>query len=135
MKKPAVLLLEDGTSFPGFGFGHEGGAAGEVCFNTAMVGYQEIMTDPANTGKIVVMTYPVIGNVGANSADMKSPAPTIHALVVREYSKVYENWRAEESLESFMLRHKIVGIEGVDTRKLTRHIRGRGAMRGTISTQ
>ncbi|MDR2431279.1 MAG: glutamine-hydrolyzing carbamoyl-phosphate synthase small subunit [Candidatus Margulisbacteria bacterium] len=134
MKNPAVLLLEDGSRFDGFGFGYEGEATGESCFNTALTGYQEIITDPSYAGQIVTMTAPMIGNYGANSADMESAAPKLRGFVVREYSRQPENWRAEFPLEKFLLKHKIPGIEGVDTRRLTRHIRDNGAMRGIISS-
>ena len=127
-------MLEDGTLFPGFSFGYEGEATGESCFNTVMSGYQEIITDPSYAGQIVAMTYPLIGNYGANSADLESPVPVMRGLVVREYSRIYENRRAEESLEDFLIRHKIPGIEGVDTRRLTRHIRDLGAMRCILSS-
>ncbi|MDR1114007.1 MAG: glutamine-hydrolyzing carbamoyl-phosphate synthase small subunit [Candidatus Margulisbacteria bacterium] len=134
MKKPAVLLLEDGALFPGFSFGYAGEAVGESCFNTSLSGYQEIITDPSYAGQIVAMTAPMIGNYGANNADTESAAPALRGFVAREYSQVYENWRAEESLDAFLSRHQIPGIEGVDTRKLTRHIRDRGAMRCIISS-
>lgn len=132
MKKPAVLLLEDGTLFNGFSFGHDGEAAGEICLNTAMTGYQEIITDPEFAGQIVAFTYPLLGAYGANSADVKSPVK-VRGIVAREYSAAYENWRAEFSLEKFLTKHKIAGIEGVDTRKLTRHLRGKEKMRCIIS--
>jgi carbamoyl-phosphate synthase small subunit len=133
-KKPALLLLEDGTIFKGFSFGYEGEAIGEVCFNTSMTGYQEIITDPSYAGQIMTMTYTMIGNYGTNSGDMETANPVMKGFVVREYSKVYENWQAEGSLSDFLVKYKIPGIEGVDTRKLTRHIRDKGAMRGIISS-
>ncbi|MDR1453462.1 MAG: glutamine-hydrolyzing carbamoyl-phosphate synthase small subunit [Candidatus Margulisbacteria bacterium] len=134
MKKPAVLLLEDGALFQGFSFGYAGEAVGESCFNTSMSGYQEIITDPSYAGQIIAMTAPMIGNYGANNADTESATPALRGFVVREYSRVYENWRAEESLGAFLDRQQICGIEGVDTRRLTRHIRDRGAMRCIISS-
>ena len=134
MKKPAILLLEDGTLFNGFSFGYEGETTGECCFNTAMTGYQEILTDPASAGQVVALTYTMIGNCGTNSEDMRSAAVKARGLVVREYSRHYENWRAETSLDKFLIKHKVPGIEGVDTRRLTRHIRERGAMRCIISS-
>lgn len=134
MKKPAVLLLEDGTLFNGFSFGYDGESSGEICFNTSMTGYQEVITDPSYAGQIVTMTYTMLGNYGANSADMESATPKIRGFVVREYSQHYENWRAEFSLEKFLSKHKVTGIEGVDTRRLTRHIRNCGAMRAIISS-
>lgn len=132
-KKKALLLLEDGIVFHGYSFGYQGEATGEVCFNTSMTGYQEIITDPSYAGQIITMTYTMIGNYGVNEADMESKVPVMRGFVVREYSEVYSNWRAEESLDSFLVKHKIPGIEGVDTRMLTRHIRDKGAMRGIIS--
>ena len=134
MKKPAVLLLEDGALFHGFSFGCAGEAIGESCFNTSLCGYQEIITDPSYAGQIIAMTAPMIGNYGANNADTECTAPALRGFVVREYSQTYENWRAEESLDAFLAKHHICGIEGVDTRKLTRHIRDRGAMRCIISS-
>jgi len=134
MKKPAVLLLEDGTLFNGFSFGYDGEATGESCFNTSLTGYQEIITDPSYAGQIVTMTAPMIGNYGANSADSEAAAPKMRGFAVREYSRHYENWRAEFSLDKFLSKHKIPGIEGIDTRKLTRHIRDHGAMRCIISS-
>ncbi len=133
-KDKAILLLEDGTVFNGFSFGHAGESAGEVCFNTSMTGYQEIITDPSYAGQIMTMTYTMIGNYGTNLVDMETLAPKMKGLVVREYSSNYNNWRAEASLGDFLKKHKIPGIEGVDTRKLTRHLRDKGAMRGIISS-
>lgn len=132
-KKKAILLLEDGTVFPGYSFGYLGESTGEVCFNTSMTGYQEIITDPSYAGQIMTMTYPMIGNYGVNKEDMESVVPVMRGFVVREYSEIFSNWRAEESLDAFLVKHKIPGIEGIDTRKLTRHIRDKGAMRGIIS--
>lgn len=134
-KRRAILALEDGTIFKGYGFGAEGEAQGEVVFNTSMSGYQEILTDPSYAGQIVTMTYPHIGNYGVNHKDFESRAPFAEGFVVRENSQMYSNWRAEGSLEEFLSRFGIVAIEGVDTRALTKHIRTAGAMRGVISTE
>lgn len=129
-----VLILEDGTIYPGKVFGYMGENQGEVVFNTGMTGYQELLTDPSYCGQIVVMTYPLIGNYGINLEDKESVKAYIGGLVVREKSKYYENYRASESLEEFLAANKIVGLEGVDTRALTRHLRDKGTMRGIITT-
>jgi carbamoyl-phosphate synthase small subunit len=131
---PALLVLEDGTAFAGEAFGAAGERTGEVVFNTSMAGYQEITTDPSYCGQIVVMTYPLIGNYGANPEDVESRRPWLEGFVVREISPLHSNWRASESLGDFLAASGITGISGVDTRALTRHIRSRGAMRGVIST-
>jgi carbamoyl-phosphate synthase small subunit len=130
----ATLVLEDGRTFTGRAFGATGEARGEVVFNTSMSGYQEILTDPSYAGQIVVMTYPHIGNYGTNENDEESPRPYVEGFVAREFSAIASNWRAGESLEAYLQRHKIVGISEVDTRALVLHIRSRGAMRGIIST-
>jgi carbamoyl-phosphate synthase small subunit len=134
-KKPALLALEDGTTFSGYSFGSVGEAMGEVVFNTSMTGYQEILTDPSYKGQIVTMTYPLIGNYGVNKEDYESKGPFVEGFVVRELAKFYSNWRADNSLEEFLAGYGIVGIEGVDTRALTKRIRSEGAMRGIISTE
>ncbi|HWR97844.1 MAG TPA: carbamoyl-phosphate synthase domain-containing protein, partial [Candidatus Methanoperedens sp.] len=121
--RPALLVLEDGTAFRGSAFGADGERHGEVVFNTAMSGYQEITTDPSYCGQIVAMTYPLIGNYGANPEDVESGRPWVEGLVVREISPLHSNWRAAESLDAFLARHGIPGISGVDTRALTRHLR------------
>jgi len=131
---PALLVLEDGTAFAGTAFGALGERHGEVVFNTSMSGYQEIVTDPSYCGQIVVMTYPLIGNYGANPEDVESGRPWVEGLVVREISPLHSNWRAAESLDSFLARHDVPGISGIDTRALTRHLRSRGAMKGVISS-
>jgi carbamoyl-phosphate synthase small subunit len=131
----AMIAMEDGTSFEGISFGAEGEAFGEVVFNTSMSGYQEILTDPSYKGQIVTMTYPLIGNYGVNDQDVESWKPHVEGFVVREYSPTYSNWRATGSLGDYLKKHRIVGIEGVDTRALTRHIREAGAMKAVISTQ
>ncbi|MBI4353338.1 MAG: glutamine-hydrolyzing carbamoyl-phosphate synthase small subunit [Candidatus Omnitrophica bacterium] len=133
-KKEAILALEDGAVFRGFSFGAEGEAYGEVVFNTSMTGYQEILTDPSYKGQMVCMTYPLIGNYGVNPEDVESTQPFVEAFIVKESSRVYSNWRANEDLGSYLKRHRIVGIEGVDTRALTRHLREEGAKKAVIST-
>ncbi len=130
----ALLALEDGTVFFGRAFGAEGERTGEIVFNTSMVGYQEILTDPSYAGQIVVMTYPHIGNYGVNRADVESRRPFVEGFVVREYSVHFSNWRAEGSLDDYLKLHGIVGISEIDTRALVRHIRQRGAMRACLTT-
>jgi carbamoyl-phosphate synthase small subunit len=129
----ALLALEDGRVFWGYAFGALGEVSGEVVFNTSMTGYQEILTDPSYKGQIVTMTYPLIGNYGVNAEDVESVKPQVEGFIVREKSSLYSNWRAEESLESYLKRHGIMGLERIDTRALTRHIRERGAMRAVMS--
>jgi carbamoyl-phosphate synthase small subunit len=130
----AILALEDGRTFVGRGFGTPGETAGEVVFNTSMAGYQEVLTDPSYAGQIVVMTYPHIGNYGTNDDDEESGRPYVEGFAAREFGSFASNWRARETLESYLSRHGIVGISGIDTRALVRHIRTRGALRGVIST-
>jgi carbamoyl-phosphate synthase small subunit len=132
--RPALLVLEDGTAFAGMAFGAPGERHGEVVFNTSMSGYQEITTDPSYCGQIVVMTYPLIGNYGANPEDVESGRPWVEGLAVREISPLHSNWRAAESLDAFLARHAVPGISGIDTRALTRHLRSRGAMKGVLSS-
>jgi carbamoyl-phosphate synthase small subunit len=129
----AVLALEDGTVFEGMSFGAPAGRSGEVVFNTAITGYQEIFTDPSYSGQIVVLTNPQIGNYGVNTADSEAGIPHIEGLVVREISPVASNWRADNRAESFLAQHGIPVIAEVDTRKLVRLLRERGAMRGVIA--
>lgn len=131
---PAILALEDGTVYRGEAFGARTTTCGEVCFNTSMTGYQEILTDPSYKGQIVTMTYPHIGNYGVNSLDVESWRPHVAGFVVREVSPVFSNWRAEASLPEYLERHGIPGIQGVDTRALTKKLRVRGAMNGCLST-
>jgi carbamoyl-phosphate synthase small subunit len=131
----AILALEDGTVFEGISFGAEGEAVGEVVFNTQVVGYQEILTDPAYRKQIVVMGYPHIGNYGINDRCKESDQTHAGAMIVKEYSKIYSNWQAKESLADFMKKNKVIGIEGVDTRALTVHIRDNGEMRAVVSTK
>lgn len=131
----ALLALEDGTWFGGRAFGAEGEAFGEVVFNTAMSGYQEILTDPSYAAQIVVMTYPHQGNYGVNGDDPESSRIWVAGFVVREASRRSSNWRAEASLQDYLAQAGVVGIEGIDTRALTLHIRESGAMRAGISTE
>jgi carbamoyl-phosphate synthase small subunit len=132
--KPALLALEDGRTFRGRSWGAEGETCGEIVFNTSMSGYQEVLTDPSYAGQIVCMTYPLIGNYGVTSLDAESSRPWVEGFVVREASRVASNWRAEETLDAYLKRWKIVAIEGIDTRALVRHIRDKGAMRACLST-
>ncbi len=130
----ACLVLEDGRVFRGKAFGAVRDAPGEVVFNTAMTGYQEILTDPSYAGQIVVMTYPLIGNYGVTPEDAESRGVWPEGFVVREYSDLFSNWRGRQDLVLYLREHRVAGITGVDTRALTRHIRSAGAMRGIIST-
>ena len=131
----ATLALEDGTVYEGKAFGASGEAFGEIVFNTSMTGYQEILTDPSYVGQICVMTYPLIGNYGIPAEDFESGKVQVEGLVVREYTEAYSNWRAKESLGDFLERHGILGIEGVDTRAITRRVRQGGELRAVISTE
>ncbi|MDO8662154.1 MAG: glutamine-hydrolyzing carbamoyl-phosphate synthase small subunit [Candidatus Omnitrophota bacterium] len=130
----AILALEDGTIFQGRSFGAQGERSGEVVFNTSMSGYQEVITDPSYKGQIVAMTYPLIGNYGVNSEDVESCKPFIEGFVVKECSKIASNWRAQQPLAEYLKANNIPGIEGVDTRRLTLHIRQKGAMKAVLST-
>ena len=131
----AILALEDGTVFRGKAFGARATACGEVCFNTSMTGYQEILTDPSYKGQIVTMTYPEIGNYGVNSQDVESWRPHAAGFVIRELSPVVSNWRAELSLGEYLANNGIPGIEGIDTRALTKKLRIGGALKALISTE
>ncbi|MBN1254592.1 MAG: glutamine-hydrolyzing carbamoyl-phosphate synthase small subunit [Deltaproteobacteria bacterium] len=133
--RKAIIALEDGRVFEGKAFGAGGERYGEIVFNTSMTGYQEILTDPSYKGQIVTMTYPLIGNYGTNPEDVESARPHVEGFVVREYIRHYSNWRAQGSLEDFLKQYNIIGVEGVDTRAITRHIRSVGAMRAIISTE
>jgi len=133
--KKALLALEDGTVFEGSGFGAEGEVFGEVVFNTSMTGYQEILTDPSYNGQIVAMTYPEIGNCGVNEEDVESRRPFLKGFVVKEYWRTPSNWRSQGDLESYLANYGIVGIEGIDTRSLTKLIRSKGAQKAVISTE
>ena len=128
----AILALEDGTVFHGQGFGAPATACGEVCFNTSMTGYQEILTDPSYKAQIVTMTYPHIGNYGINAVDVESWRPHVSGFVIRELSPVVSNWRSEMSLDAYLKQHQIPGLQGIDTRALTKKLRVRGALKGFI---
>ena len=142
---PCILYLEDGTVFYGRSCGAQGTATGEVCFNTSLEGYFEVMTDPSYAGQIVTMTYPQIGNYGIDEADVQSAfpgdgsrpvsAPAMRGMVVRDMCATPSNWRSEESVPAYLARHGIVAIEGVDTRALVRHLRDNGSKMGIISTE
>ena len=131
----AILALEDGSLFHGEGFGARASACGEVCFNTSMTGYQEILTDPSYKGQIVAMTYPLIGNYGVNDQDVESWRPHVSGFVIRELSPVVSNWRADRSLSQYLEENGIPGIQGIDTRALTKKLRVGGALKGFISTE
>ncbi len=132
-----LLALEDGRYFSGFNFGATGTAVGELVFNTSLIGYQEILTDPSYAGQIVTMTYPEIGNYGTNDEDLESTSGAVFArgLVVRNLSQRFSNWRGASTLAEFLVSHGTIGISGVDTRAITRHIRDKGAMRCALSTE
>ena len=134
MTVTAKLALEDGTVMTGNGIGATGEVDGEVCFNTSMTGYQEILTDPSYRGQIVTMTYPQIGNYGVNDEDVESPKPHLAGFIVRENSRRHSNFRSQGSLHDYLAKYNIVGLEGIDTRALVRRIRTKGAMRGVLST-
>ncbi len=131
----AILALEDGTVFEGWSFGFPGEKTGEVVFNTSMTGYQEILTDPSYKGQIVIMTYPLIGNYGVNEEDIESRGPKVEGFIIRENSSVFSNWRGDKCLSEYLIQHRIMGVEGMDTRALTKHIRLGGAMKAILSTE
>jgi carbamoyl-phosphate synthase small subunit len=131
----AILALEDGRIFQGEAFGANRSCVGEICFNTSMTGYQEVLTDPSYRGQIVAMTYPLIGNYGTNELDAESRSPHVRGFVIEELSEAPSNWRAEISLEQYLRRWNIPGLQGVDTRSLTRHLRTRGAMKACLTTE
>lgn len=133
--KGALLALEDGTTFPGLAFGAEGTVTGEVVFNTGMTGYTEILTDPSYAGQMVCMTYPLIGNYGVTPEDFESRKLFLSGFVVRELSRRASNWRSQGPLEDMLKAHGVIGIEGLDTRALVRHIRLAGAMKAALSTE
>lgn len=135
MKKKAILALADGTVFEGYSFGAEGTTIGEVVFNTGMAGYQEVLTDPSYRGQIVTMTYTQMGNYGINPEDMESERAWVEGFIVRENSGISSNWRATTSLADYLAENGIVGIEDIDTRMLTKHLRTFGAQIGVISTE
>ena len=131
----AILALEDGTLFEGQSLGATGRTNGEVVFNTGMTGYQEILTDPSYAGQIVTLTYPLIGNYGINPDDFESRRVQVEGFVVREAAEIASNWRSKQTLDSFLKERGIIGIQGIDTRALTRALRVRGVMMGAISTE
>lgn len=131
----ALLALEDGRHFEGIAFGATATRTGEICFNTSMTGYQEVLTDPSYRGQIVAMTYPLIGNYGINPLDLESNAPHVRGFVVEELCEVPSNWRSTQSLDGWLKEWDIPGIQGIDTRALTKHLRTRGAMRSVITSQ
>lgn len=128
----AYLVLKDGTVFEGIGFGARGKTIGEVCFNTSMAGYQEILTDPSYTGQIVTMTYTEIGNYGVNEEDVESSRPNVAGFIVKEFTRVPSNFRSNQSIDEYLSVHNITAISGIDTRALTKIIRDKGAMEGVI---
>lgn len=130
----AILLLEDGTVFEGTSFGATGQRCGEVVFNTSMTGYQEILTDPSYNEQIITMTYPLIGNYGTNTEDLESRRVFARGFIVKENCNYPSNWRSSKSLDDYLKKNNVVGLEGIDTRKLVKHIRTEGAMRGIISS-
>ncbi len=134
MQSRAILALEDGSSFQGISIGASGETTGEVCFNTSMTGYQEILTDPSYRGQIVTMTYPEIGNYGVNGEDLESARPRLAGFVVRHLSREASNFRADATLEAYLQEHGVVAIAEIDTRALVRRIREHGALKGILST-
>ena len=133
-KEKALLALEDGAVFEGWSFGFSGEKAGEAVFNTSMTGYQEILTDPSYKGQIVTMTYPLIGNYGINQEDIESQGPRVEGFVVKENSFIFSNWRGDKPLSDYLISHRIMGVEGMDTRAITKHLRVAGAMKAILST-
>ena len=131
----AVLALASGKVFEGTAFGAEGEISGEIIFNTSMTGYQEVLTDPSYYAQMVVMTYPLIGNYGVNEEDFESDRPHLSAFIIKELSSIPSNWRSQSTLHDFLSKHGIIGIQGIDTRALTRHIRNIGAQQAVISTK
>jgi len=134
MRPPVKLALADGTVYSGTNFGAEGEVFGEVCFNTSMTGYQEILTDPSYCGQIVTMTYPLIGNYGINPEDVESAGLAIRGFVIRELCREPSNFRSKSTLHDYLRQANVIGIDGIDTRSLVRRIRIRGAMTGVLST-
>jgi carbamoyl-phosphate synthase small subunit len=135
MPTTAILALEDGRYFQGTSFGSTGTTTGEICFNTSMTGYQEVITDPSYRGQIVSMTYPQIGNYGINPEDAESSQPHIRAFVIGELCRTPSNWRSTQPLDIYLASHGVLGIEGIDTRALTKHLRSLGAMRACVTTE
>lgn len=134
-KKRAKIVFEDGRIFEGYSFGANGERTGEVVFNTSMTGYQEVLTDPSYKGQIITMTYPLIGNYGVNKEDCESKNIFVEGFLIKELSKIASNWRSEMKLDDYLKENNIMGIEGVDTRAVTKHIRLQGAMKAVISTE
>lgn len=132
---PALLALEDGSIWRGHSFGAPLTVNGEVCFNTSMTGYQEILTDPSYRGQIVAMTYPLIGNTGINSLDLESSVPHVAGLIIRELSPLVSSWRSEETLSAYLQRYNIPGLTGIDTRALTLRLRTQGSLRGVLTSE
>lgn len=133
--QPALLVLADGTAYPGFSFGALGTTIGEVVFNTGMTGYQEVLTDPSYSGQMVTFTYPELGNTGVNSDDEESDRPHVKGVIARNICQRPSNWRSTQSLPDYLIQHNVIGIYGIDTRSLTRKLRSSGAMNGAISTE
>ena len=131
---PALLVLADGLVLRGEAFGASGTAIGEVVFNTGMTGYQEVMTDPSYSGQLVTFTYPELGNTGVNAADQEADAPQVRGVIARQLAPQPSSWRSEGTLESWLQRHNVVGISGIDSRALVRHLREGGAINGAISS-
>jgi carbamoyl-phosphate synthase small subunit len=131
----AILALEDGRTFEGESFGASSTVVGEVCFNTSMTGYQEVLTDPSYKGQIVAMTYPLIGNYGVNPLDEESSAPHVRGFVIEELALAPSNWRSQSSLDDYLKKWNIPGVQGIDTRALTRHLREKGAMKACLTTE
>jgi carbamoyl-phosphate synthase small subunit len=134
-KQKIILALEDGAVFEGWSFGFWGEKSGEVVFNTSMTGYQEILTDPSYKGQIVIMTYPLIGNYGINSEDIESLGPKVEGFIIKENSSIFSNWRGDKPLSDYLVRNRIMGVEGMDTRAITKHIRLAGAMKAVLATE
>ncbi|MEP6809723.1 MAG: glutamine-hydrolyzing carbamoyl-phosphate synthase small subunit [Chthoniobacterales bacterium] len=131
----ALLALEDGRTFTGESFGGTGTRIGEICFNTSMSGYQEVLTDPSYRGQIVAMTCPHIGNYGTNQLDQESATPHVRGFVIEELSEIASSWRSEQTLDDYLRQWDIPGVQGIDTRALTRHLRERGAMKACLTTE
>jgi carbamoyl-phosphate synthase small subunit len=135
VRRPAMLALEDGRVFKGDGFGAEAETTGEVVFNTAMTGYQEVMSDPSYCGQILTFTYPLIGNYGVNADDMESADLRAQGMVCRDLCEIPSNWRASGTLDAMLASRGVPGLSGIDTRALTRHLRDQGTMRSCLSTR
>src|SRR5688572_15766677 len=131
----SLLVLEDGTVFEGRAIGAPGTAVGEVVFSTSMTGYQEMLTDPSYAGQLLTLTYPLIGNYGVTEADLESRGVQVAGFIIKQLAEVASNWRSEEDLQAFLLRSGVVGIQGVDTRALTRRLRSHGVMMGIVTSE